>query len=379
MEIEPSAQGLLAPLWVDGKKLKIPLYLQMEITSRCNMMCRMCYIASNCEDNRKRELSAKAWLDIAKQARDMGLTIVNITGGEPIIKEDFFELYEGLSNLGIIYTLNTNGTMMTKENVKRLASSPPFRAIVSVYGGSEETYAKVSNNGKWFDLARAGVENLLEAGINTVLRMTVVKDNLHDLQKVFDWADSLGLNLNYSHYMSPRREGDGTDPVSLRLDPGQMVQVRETMRNLYMNREAMRKQDSKEPESGDAQPEEKADEQPEKPVDQEPYRFITEDGFRCGSGQVSGFITYDGKLLPCGTTDWPSVDLREKSFTDAWPEMVKLSREVPGCAECDGCEVAKYCVPCPPKIFAESGSYQKKSPYLCEYAYLLKSYFQNSL
>lgn len=386
MEIERSVRNLLEPLWDDAAKQKIPLYLQFEITSRCNLMCKMCYIASNCEENRKRELPASKWLDIARQAREAGLLIVNITGGEPIMKEDFWEIHEGLSNLGVIYTLNTNGTTMTRENVKRLAQSPPFRAIVSIYGGSEDTYSKITTHGKWFNSAKAGVENLLEAGINTVIRMTLVKDNLDDLPKVFEWAESLGQDLYYSDYMSPRREGEDTDPVGTRLDPDQMIQVKETFKRLYRRKEEKQKKDLPNPEklkTPETEPNAKTDENekeqnPPKPADPpKPYRFVTENGFICGAGQTNGFVSYDGNLCPCCTANEPFINLLDKPFKAAWDKICKMCICVPTCPECDACEIARYCVPCPPKLIVESGSFCKKSDYLCEYAKKVKAYYDN--
>ena len=384
MEIESSVKELLDPLWADAVKLKIPLYLQFELTARCNLMCRMCYIASNSEENHRRELSAAKWLEIARQARDSGLMVANITGGEPLMKEDFWELHDGLTKLGVVYTLNTNGTTMTKESVKRLAQSPPFRVLVSVYGGSEDTYAKLTTHGRWFNQARAGVENLLEAGVRTLVRMTLVRDNLHELESVFNWADSLGHRLFISDYMSPRRECGETDPVGTRLNPVQMVGARSALQSLTLQRMERLISDAPQPaepekpmpeKTEDAPPEEGA--APEKNTPPEPYRFMTADGFGCGSGSAAGFISYDGRLLPCGMANEPSISLLDAGFHDSWQELTRLSREVPSCAECDACELSRYCVPCPPKLKSESGSFNKKSSFLCEHASLLESYYEN--
>jgi len=376
MEIDQTVRELLAPMWADAVKLKIPMYMQFELTARCNLMCRMCYIASNSEESRRRELPAAKWLEIARQARDAGLIVANITGGEPLMKEDFWELHEGLTNLGLVYTLNTNGTTMTKENVKRLALSPPFRVLVSLYGGSEETYARLTTHSSWFDKARAGVENLLEAGVQTLIRMTLVRDNLHELESVFNWADSLGHRLFISEYMSPRRECGETDPVGTRLDPGQMVDAMSRILSLTRRRMERLRSDAPPPdEPQKAAPEEFEDAPPEEDPKPEPYRFITEDGFGCGSGSAAGFISYDGRLLPCCMANEPSVSLSDASFLDAWRQLARLSMGVPTCTECDACELSRYCVPCPPKVKAESGSYTEKSSFLCEHASLLKSYY----
>ena len=372
MEIEPSVRELLAPLWADAVIHKIPMYMQFELTSRCNLKCRMCYIASNSAENRRRELSAAQWLEITRQARNMGLIVANITGGEPLIKEDFWELHDGLTNLGLIYTLNTNGTTMTKETVKRLAKSPPFRVLVSVYGGSAETYAKLTTNGKWFDQARAGIENLMEAGVNTLIRMTLVKDNLHELESVFNWADSIGRRLFVSDYMSPRREYGETDPIGARLDPSQMVDATSTLQ--LLTRQRLERLSGDDPPEQDDQPEEDAS--PEQDDPPEPYRFNTEYGFGCGSGTAVGFVSYDGRLLPCCMANEPSVNLLNANFQDAWQELSRLTREVPSCTECDACKLSQYCIPCPPKLKSESGSYSKKSSYLCEYASLQKLYYE---
>ena len=98
---------------------KVPLLnqLDIELTERCNNACLHCYInrPAGSADARKRELSTAQWQDIFRQAADLGALSVRITGGEPLLREDFAELYLCARRLGMKVTLFTNARRITPQ------------------------------------------------------------------------------------------------------------------------------------------------------------------------------------------------------------------------------------------------------------------------
>lgn len=103
-----------------------------EITSRCNFNCSMCYVHNETQD----ALSAEQWLNLGSQARDAGLLFLLITGGEPLLREDFEKIYLGLQKLGFMISINTNGSLIKKyillfKNIRRFALMSLFTAAVT--------------------------------------------------------------------------------------------------------------------------------------------------------------------------------------------------------------------------------------------------------
>src|SRR5699024_5038394 len=134
-----------------------PLSGAFELTSRCNFNCKMCYIhgMENMDSLRKDELSAAEWLSIAREAKKEGLLFLLLTGGEAMLRDDFDGLYEALAKMGFRLVINTNGSMVTDEIVELFRKYPPGRANVSMYGASDDTYARLCGNRKRQHVAKA--------------------------------------------------------------------------------------------------------------------------------------------------------------------------------------------------------------------------------
>ena len=95
----------------DAYENAVPLTGIFELTPRCNMDCQMCYVHLQPDQIPAigRELTTKEWIDIARQARDMGMVQLTLTGGEILVRKDFRELYEAFSEMGFLIQLYTNG------------------------------------------------------------------------------------------------------------------------------------------------------------------------------------------------------------------------------------------------------------------------------
>ena len=122
-----------------------PVNGTFELTSRCNLGCKMCYIRTRAGDRAMKasELTADQWLDLARQGVDAGMLFLLLTGGEVFLRPDFFEIYEPLTDMGLLITLFTNATLITERTADKLARRPPNRTEVTLYGATRETYEAV--------------------------------------------------------------------------------------------------------------------------------------------------------------------------------------------------------------------------------------------
>ena len=125
-----------------GRRLGLPISGNFELTARCNFNCPMCYVHLNQEDlaAQGKELTTAQWIDLARQARDRGMIFALLTGGEPFVRKDFFEIYDAMREMGLMVSINTNGSMLSGEIRRRLLENPPTRMNISLYGGCTETY-----------------------------------------------------------------------------------------------------------------------------------------------------------------------------------------------------------------------------------------------
>ena len=103
-----------------GAQKRIPVSGTFELTPRCNLSCKMCYVRMSAEEQRQRgvELTTEEWLSIAREAVKEGMIYLLLTGGEPLLRPDFTEIYRGIIQMGVVISVNTNATLVTPEIVE---------------------------------------------------------------------------------------------------------------------------------------------------------------------------------------------------------------------------------------------------------------------
>ena len=119
-----------------GAALGMPVAGNFELTGRCNFGCKMCYVHNSDGSD---ELSAEQWIEIGRQAAEKGMVFLLLTGGEPFLRKDFKEIYLALKKLGLLISINTNGSLIDDEMFDFLTENPPLRMNISLYGSSNET------------------------------------------------------------------------------------------------------------------------------------------------------------------------------------------------------------------------------------------------
>ncbi|MCL2252963.1 MAG: radical SAM protein, partial [Lachnospiraceae bacterium] len=158
----------------------IPLRGTFELTPRCNFHCKMCYIHMTpleISERNKRELKTAEWIRIAEDAIDNGTLNLMITGGEPLIREDFADIYREINQMGFIIGLNTNASLLDEKYYRLFSKYPPTTVSVTVYGADRETYKSVTGNSDNFDKTIRGLEYLQDIPTNLDIKATFIKDN----------------------------------------------------------------------------------------------------------------------------------------------------------------------------------------------------------
>jgi len=356
-------------MYDDAMVKNIPVHGTFTLTQRCNLQCSMCYICN--PEVANEELSGDQWLDIMKQARDAGMTFALITGGEPMMHKDFWQIYSGLRKLGVYVTVNSNGTTITPEIADRFKALPPVRFAVSVYGSSPEAYKKITGSAAAFDKLVKGLELLRERDLDFRLRTILTKDTAPDIENIVRFTLSYGVPFAYGNYVFPKIVENCNDPYAQRLHGEELAEytgrISKTMRDYlkeHGNPRAHIQQKIRE--------EHKANKgkkfSPERAeLKKRAYEVMMQTVFRCHAGIASFGVTHNGFIRTCEIATDPLFDLKKMSFKDAHKQLGEAMRNIPDCPECVGCPDKPKCKTCPPRNFIETGSYEKAAKYVCEY------------
>ena len=338
-----------------GRWLGLPIAGNFELTARCNFNCPMCYVHMTEEQlshSSGRELTAQEWLSIAKAARDKGMIFVLLTGGEPLVRKDFFEIYRGMKEMGLLISINSNGSMLQGEILEEFLKDPPFRFNISLYGGSNETYRSMCGIPA-YDRVKGNIRRLREAGVDVSINLSITPYNRQDLARIYADAVELGVNVKASSYMYPSVRVNGEQyGCGNRLTAEEAARCSVEWDLLRFSEEefALRAQNMAKL---------VADEQEGCPVE-------VGEGVSCRAGSTSFWMTWDGRMLPCGMMTTPVVKPLEMGFDAAWEQLRAQTAQIRMPAKCTACDHKEVCGVCAAVCFAETGKFDDVPEYVCE-------------
>lgn len=341
MSVEPRLSRYLHQ---KAAAMGFPVAGNFELTPRCNFNCKMCYIhLSEAEQRRRgRELSAEQWLEIGEAAAREGLVFLLLTGGEPTLRPDFIEILRGLKRLGLLISVNTNGYLLQGELRERLMADPPHRLNITLYGTSNETYEALCGVPA-YDRVVENIRALRQAGMDVKLNLTLAPDNLRDRETVAEKALELGAHLQTAAYLFPPLRVTGQSAFPQRLAPEEAGRVEALQRLRSMDRSQLQTLREKL-----TLPEE-----------------MEESCAYCRSGRSAFWLSWDGKMLPCGMLPYPAPNVLELGFSEAWRivrDTVKTLRYPLACQQCRYREVCQICLA---KCYTETQGFEKAPVYCC--------------
>jgi len=338
--------------------------LDIELTERCNNACIHCCINLPAGDvrARRRELETAEWQDILRQAANLGALSVRFTGGEPLLREDFAELYLYARRLGMKVLLFTNARLITPELAELFARIPPKEKIeITAYGMQEESYETVTRARGSYAEFRQGVRMLWEKRVPFIVKGALLPPNRGEIAEFEAWAATIPWMENppgYSMFFDLRGRRDSENKnltiASLRLSPEEGLKV--LTRRAAEYRKDMAEFCSK---------------------------FMDSAGdklFTCGAGRA-GCVDAYGNLQPCMSLRDPSLvyDLKRGSLREALTEVFPRLREMRAAnarylARCARCFLKGLCEQCPGKSWTEHGTLDTPVEYLCEIAHAQARY-----
>ena len=330
---------------------RLPYMCALELTYRCNQACCHCYCNRAVNDPCKAdELSTREIQVLLDDAADAGCLWLLLTGGEVLVREDFWDIYLYSVKKGLLVEVFTNATLINEAAAARFAEFPPLEIDISIYGSHASLHDKVTGVPGSFQKTMNGILWLKKFKVKFSLKAMLLTVNHTDLRNLRALAGSLGAGFRYDTLISPRIDGNMA-PARYRLSPEELAvldldedhEVCENIFSGFWNKK------------------------PEKAL-------------ICGAGVFAFNINPYGILSPCTMFQSFQYPLKGISFKDGWKRMVndydrKCSDYLD--PECKACSMLLICSNCPAWSEMETKSLNKKVDYICEYAKCLeRKYFK---
>lgn len=347
-------------LWDKLKSKRALFSFDLELTARCNNDCRHCYINLPVTDRsaRSKELSLAEITHIADQAVEMGAMWCLLTGGEPLLREDFADIYMMLKRKGLLVSVFTNATTIRADQIALFKKYPPRDIEVTIYGASRESYERVTRRPGSFTAFEHGLEALFEAGIRVRLKAMAIRSNLDDMEAIATFGRARTKDFyRFDPQLHLRYDGNPERNAEInqeRLTPDEIVTLERADEKrfgaLQANCDTLINQD------------------------------FTHTGcdhlFHCGAGNGSFNVGYDGTFRLCSSLWAPgtTVNLRQTSLRDAWEIFVPHVRDMRSSDTeylntCRKCAIINLCLHCAAHAHLETGRLDGATPYFCEVAH----------
>ena len=347
-------------MWDRLGEKRVPFSFDLEITARCNNDCRHCYInlPAGDRDAKKKELTIGQIGRIADQAAGLGALWCLITGGEPLLREDFPDIYLLLKKKGLLVSVFTNACLLTLDHIELFKKYPPRDMEVTAYGATQDTYEKVTRCPGSYAAFRRGLDLLLQSNIKVRLKAMALRSNFHELPAIASFCrQHTKDSFRFDPLLHLRFDGDAVrnrEIIAERLSPEEIVVI------------------------------EQADAERSESLEKNCGQLIFPDGeylncqhlFHCGAGKNSFTVSYDGYFRLCSSLWHPDClyDLKKGTLAEAWQRFVPLVRALNSfdpefLEKCHSCPIINLCLWCPAHAHLESGRLDAWNDYFCKVAH----------
>lgn len=333
-----------------NKKEHYPWSGQLELTHRCSLSCIHCYCAGS--EDKDKELSTDEWKKILDIIHKEGCLWLTFTGGDPLARDDFLEIYAYAKSKGFIITLFTNGDSLTQEIINYLTKLPPFSIEITLNGITQESYESITRVRDSFPRVIKNIELLSQSKIKLILKSNCLKQNKYEIAQIKGWAEELlgkpadsKYRFKYDPMIYPRLDGDKS-PCNYRLSFAELVKLKKQDPDIW--------------------------EEYQKGLHSDVPDFKRDRSFLycCDSWMEQFFINPYGRLKFCIFSDKFSIDLKTTPFKEGfyrWPEQI-LNERFKTNSKCRDCALKPICYHCPARAYLETRDEEAPVPYYCQLA-----------
>ncbi len=317
----------------------IPIFSSVEITSRCNLRCTFCYLDHSDVD----ELSSVEIKHYLEQLASAGSLFLSLTGGEPLLRKDFWEIAQCAHDLGFALNLKTNGTLIDEKAASRIAELSVYRVDISLLGATPKVHDAITQVQGSLEKTLQAVQMLRERDIQVFLMSTIIRENLPEFMKIKALADQMDVPLASTPLVYPKNDA-GTEPLRYRLADEELTG--------YFR----------------------------KTLDTDSRKILCpdtdSDPLICQAGRTDISINNQGKVYPCLALPWEVGDLKKENLEEILKNSQRLSliRSLDGSEfkDCVRCADNSLCTRCPGLAYSEKGDLFGVSPENCRQTKIIK-------
>jgi heme b synthase len=356
-----------------NKDKKITPSLRMvawEVTRSCNLSCAHCRSSSEAGIYQD-ELCTDECRQLLDGIAGTGNPVIILSGGEPLLRQDIFEIAAYAVAKGLRVAMGTNGTLITDEVAARLKAVPISRVAVSIDFPIPELQDKFRGQPGAFHSAISGIARLRQAGIEVQINSTITKLNMNHLNELLDLALHCGAVAFHPFMLVPTGRGKGLEKVAMSAEEyeqtltwindkqkelGDRIFFKPTDAPHYQRiiRQNARK-NNVQVTSGCSKS--------SAGTENEAMNFMTRG---CLAGISFCFISHRGKVQGCGYLDVAAGNIRQQSFRQIWEESALFSelRDLSNLkGKCGICEYKQICGGCRARAYESTGDYLQAEPY----------------
>jgi AdoMet-dependent heme synthase len=377
-----------------------PRLIFWEVTKGCNLRCIHCR-ATATELSFTNNLPTTKALNIIKQVSQLSLPILVLSGGEPLFRDDIFELARYARECGLRVALATNGTLVDKEVAHKIVDAGVRRVSISLDGADAATHDAFRGILGAFEKSLRGLRNLKELGMSVQINMTIARHNAHQLPAVLELARRLGADALHTFLLVP--VGCGVDIAEDQMVPADEyerilnwfydraqeggIELKATCAPHYF-RVARQRRAAERRAASIAQPAAVGGGDEIGPTEMTMpgstgiglYPHVGHSGAGhpdsmqamtkgCLAGTGVCFISYQGEIYPCGYLPVLAGNLHEQTLQEIW-ENAPVFRELRDTdnlkGKCGYCEFRNICMGCRARAFAATRDYLDEEPF-CVY------------
>lgn len=330
-----------------------PFLVVWNFTNACNLNCKHCYQTASVPT--PDELTTEEAFEAVDNMADEGVAHIAFSGGEPLVRKDFFEVAGYATKRDIAFSVATNGTTLTKDKVRKLEELDCQYIQISL-DGTKATHNSM-RGANAYERTIAGIQNAAASPITLGIAMTVTQDNINEVQDVIDIAEETGANIFMHYNFIPT--GRGKDMLDLDLSPDQREELLAFLAAESRRRDI--KLLSTAPQFGrvTAQGGMYTSMSHFDVVSQtslgKKVAFLAEFVGGCGTGRLYCALQPNGDVTPCVFVPVVLGNIRNESLLDIWTSSPLLERirkrdAFPG--QCGRCESRNICGGCRARAYA---------------------------
>ncbi len=332
-----------------------------EVTRSCNLNCVHCRAAANCGPY-PGELPTQKCLQLIDEIVAMSSPVIILTGGEPLLRPDIFEIAAYGTQKGLRMVMATNGTLVDALTAQKMVASGIQRVSISIDGKDAQSHDGFRGEAGAFAAALRGIEALKSAGMEFQINTTITNANLKQIEDILDLAVKLGAAAHHIFLLVPT--GRGRDLAEQAITA---ADYEETL--MWFHKQSMdcsiQLKATCAPHYFRIMHKQKVKGQKKKPVSRQFHEMTR----GCLGGISFCFISHVGQVQPCGYLELNCGNVEKQSFADIWvnSEVFRHLRDFSKYGgKCGQCEFIKVCGGCRARAYEATGDYLAEEP-LCLY------------